>query len=480
MNNRKQQWLMVSFGVVWMAAMAGAEVESPDDAPPALSPNESLQRIKVPQGFRVELVASEPLIHDPTGVCWDERGRLFVCELHGYNLEGQYDIEELNKTGELDRVVRRIQANDDAKKKAMARTYGTVKLLHDTNGDGRMDRADVWAEDLPPCYGICPARDGVIVACAPDIIYLSDSNGDGKANVRKVLFTGFPVGALERGISAPQWGVDGWIYFGAGHGGGEITGPRLHEPVRLPNTDFRIKADGSQIEPVSGRTGTFGFAFTESYERLVVNTQSPLFVAPLPWTYMARNPDAATPGLQDRLLPYQRVYPRSRPHPWRTRRAEDPGFSEFYTDRYGIEESSPNGYFTSACSPLVYHDTVLPGLQGHLLLCEPAQNMVHRAVLEPDRPRFRARRAAGEEESEFLASSDTWFNPMSLSHGPEGAIWIVDFYREIIEDYSAIPRYLQQLYGLMNGQDRGRIYRLVHEEMPDAPPAQMDQLSDRN
>lgn len=463
--------------IISLAADARAEVERATDAPPALSPEESLQRFQLPPGFRVELVASEPLIREPSGVCWDERGQLFVCELHGYNLEGRYDIEELNKTGELDRVVRRIQASDDAKHKAVAGTYGSVKLLKDTDGDGRMDQASTWADRLPPCYGICPARGGIIVACAPDIVYLADRDGDGRAEVREVLFTGFATGALERGISAPQWGYDDWIYVGAGHGGGTITGPRLKQPVELPNSDFRLKSDGSQIEPVSGRTGTFGFTFTETGDRLVVNTRSTVFIGPLPWRYLARNPDAAAPGLDVSMLPYQEVFPSSRPHPWRTRRAEDPGFSKFYTDRYGSDEASPNGYFTSGCSPLVYRDAALPGLQGQLLLCEPAQNLVHRAVLERDGPVLTGRRAPGEEQSEFLTSSDPWFHPMALSHGPDGAIWIVDFYREIIEDYSAIPRYLQQQYGLHNGHDRGRVYRLVHDSMPQTPPSDMASLT---
>ncbi len=462
------------------AGAAGiAEDESPTlpEAPAPLSPEDSLKCVTLPAGFQLELVVSEPLISSPSGVCWDERGRLFVCELHGYNLEGQYDVDELNKTGEVDREVRRIQANERAKEAAQAGTYGAVKLLEDKDGDARMDAAHVWADDLPPCYGICPARGGVIVACAPDIVFLADRDNDGRAEIREVLFTGFVTGALERGISAPQWGIDGWIYVSGGHGGGTITGPRLAGPVELPNSDFRIRADGSAIEPVMGRTGTFGFAFDESGNRIITSTQSPSLVAPLPWRYLVRNRDAAVSSLQQRLFGDIRVYPTSRPHPWRTERAHDPGFSKFYTDRYGVEESAPNGYFTSACSPLVYLDSALPGLHGQLFLCEPAQNLVHRERLEPHGPSASASRLPEEATSEFLASSDAWFHPISLAHGPDGAVWIVDYYREIIEDYSAIPRYLQQHYGLVNGEDRGRIYRLVHREMPEAQSADMAGLS---
>jgi len=461
-----------------LATNCWGEIPKPGDAPVPLSPEESAKRVTLPAGFRLELVASEPLVAEPSGVAFDEFGRLFVTELHGYNLEGQLDVDELNKTGELDKEVRRIQADEKFKKAAEAGTYGTVKRLIDDDGDGRMDRAEVWADHLPPCYGLCPARGGVIVACSPDIRFLADKDGDGHAEINVALYTGFPTGALERGINSPKWGLDDWIYVGGGHGGGTITGPHLKEPVKLPNSDFRIRADGSAIEPIAGKTHTYGFAFTAGGERFTISTRTAgIQVAPIDWRYLARNPDMPTGRIDRDSSPDVRVYPTSKPHPWRTRRAEDPGFSKFYSDRYGSEESSPNGYFTSACSPMVYLDSALPGLHGQLFACEPAQNLIHRAIIERDGLNLSLVRPESEQTSEFLPSSDAWFHPMSLSHGPDGAIWIVDFYREIIEDYSAIPRYLQQEYGVVNGRDRGRVWRLVHDEMPKAPPALMDKFS---
>jgi len=457
-----------------------AQIPRPTDAPKPLPPAESAKLVRLPPGFRLELVASEPLVREPSGLCWDERGRLFVSELHGYNLEGQYDIEELNRTGQLDREVRRIQANDRAKQAARAGTFGTIKLLSDTNGDGIMDRAEVFADRLPPVYGICPARGGIIAACAPDIVFVADRDGDGKAEVREALFTGFATGALERGINQPQWGLDDWIYVGKGHGGGKITGPHLAQPVQLPNTDFRIKADGSAIEPVTGSTHTFGHAFTEDGERFTATTSNPgLFVTPLPWHYLARNPDAAAPRTEQGAADYTRVFPAAPPHPWRTKRAEDPGFSKYYRDRYGAGDSDPGGWFTSGCGLLVYQDVALPpAFRGAYFMCEPAQNVIHRAVLERDGTMLRLRRAPGEEAAEFLASGDQWFHPIHLAHAPEGTIGIVDMYREIIEDYSAVPRYLQQQYGLTNGLNHGRIWRLTHRDAPSAPSADMSRLDD--
>lgn len=456
---------------------AWGQISKPDDAPPALPAEQSLAAFQVPAGFRLELVAAEPLLREPSGVCWDERGQLFVSELHGYNLEGQYDIEELNRSGELDRVVRRVQADERHKQAAEAETYGTIRRLIDSDQDGRIDRAEVWADRLPPCLGICPARGGIIAACQTEIWFLADRDQDGEAEVRELLFAGFQKGPLERSINCPQWGPDDWVYFGRGAGGGTIHGKYLAQPVELPGTDFRIKPDGTAIEPVTGSTATMGFAFTEAGDRFTISTRTPgIFVAPIPWNDLARNPDVAATSLQESATADQRVYPTSRPHPWRTRRAEDPGFAKYYSDRYGIEESAPNGYFTSACSPLVYQDTALPGLRGQLLACEPAQNLIHRSLIRRDGARLTLQRPSDEAKTEFLTSSDPWFHAIAMAHAPDGSLYIVDFYREIIEDYSAIPRYLQQLYGLVAGREHGRLWRLTHDAKLPTPAADMSRL----
>jgi putative membrane-bound dehydrogenase-like protein len=472
---------MVFAGWMFSLVLNGfAQIEPATDGPRPMSPDEAIHSFKLPQGFQMELVASEPLIEEPSGVCWDEHGNLYVCELHGYNLEGQYDIDALNKTGKLDRIVRRIQADDEAKNRAELETFGRIKQLSDTDGDGRMDHATLFASGLPPCFGMVAAREGIIVICAPDIYYLADLDNDGVADVRERLFTGFRTGVLERRINAPQWGLDNWIYIGANGQSDAITGPYLKAPVALGRTDFRIKADGSAIEPVLGSTGTFGHTFTAEGDRLTISTGTPGYqVIPLPWRYLARNPELPTPSTERNAANYQITYPASNPHPWRTRRYNDPGFSKYYTDHYGKAESIPNGYLTSACSPFIYRDIAFPeSYRGHNFSCEPAQNLIHHSIPQWVGPELHLRRGENESEQEFLASSDTWFHPMNLSHGPDGAMYITDFYREIIEDYSAIPRYLQQLYGLTNGMHHGRIWRLTHQSAPKAPSTKMSHLFD--
>ena len=452
--------LVLSVGMSLRALTAG-EIKPAADAPQPLAPEESARRFQLPPGFRIELVASEPHLADPTDMAFDARGHLFVSELHGYNLEGHFDIQELNKTGVLDTEVRRILANPDALARATRESNGSVKRLEDSDGDGRMDRMTVWAEDLPPCYGLVPARDGVIVLCAPDIIYLGDRDGDGRPEVREILFTGFGVGEMWTRISNPQWGVDNWIYAACGDGSdGIIRGPHLANPVPLGHTGFRFKSDGSQFEPVSGGTAGFGLALDDWDERfLVTNQEHALHVAPLPHRYLARNPHYASPRTVNNICTYghpAQVYPVAPPDPWRLKRSQQPEWVKFY----GAAEVNM-GLVTAACAPFIYRDEAFPAeYQGAHFSCECAYNLIHLCHLDQDGASFKAVR--GFTNSEFLTSTEQWFRPVNLADGPDGALYIVDMYREIIEDYSAIPRHLQQQYGLINGADRGRIWRVVY------------------
>jgi len=436
-------------------------IKQPDGAPKPLSPTEAVESFHLLPGFRIELVASEPLISEPTGVCWNEKGELFISELHGYNLEGQLEIEDLNKSGVIDTVVRRVQAAEKYKKAAQTGIFGVIKILKDTDGDGVMDKADIFAENIPPAYGLCASREGLIVAGQTEILYLADRNGDGKADIVDTLFSGFKGGVLERGVNAPQWGPDGWIYFGRGWNGGKITGPHLLEPIQLPGSNFRIRPDGSAIEPVTGSTHTIGHAFNaDGYSFFTSTWKHALYAIPIPWQYLMRNPDASIATLEADASDFSTVFPIAPVHPWKLARSSQPGWRELY-DKYGLAESASQGYFTSCCSPLIYQDSTFPlEYNGNLFVCEPAQSLIHRSIVEQDGTAIKVRRAEGEQNKEFLASTDSWFRPVSVAHGPDGSLYIVDMYREIIEDYSAVPRFMQQKYGLSNGASMGRIWRV--------------------
>jgi putative membrane-bound dehydrogenase-like protein len=450
---------------------AAAEIPLATDAPGPLTPEESQKRLQLPPGFRIELVAAEPHVADPVAMAFDAQGRIFVCEIHGYNLEGYLDVQELNKTGVLDTAVRRIPANPDAIRQAEQEQYGTVKLLEDTDGDGRVDRSHVWADRLPACYGVVPARDGVIAMCPPEILFLADRDGDGQAEVRETLFSGFGLYDMWSRINNPRWGVDNWIYAANGiNSGGTIRGPRLAAETKIPATSFRFKADGSALEPTSGSSSGFGLAIDDWGDRfLVTNQQHALFVAPLAYHYLARNPYYAAPNLVLNISSYghpARVYPTSQPDPWRLARSKDPAWVKFY----GAAETTANGFFTAASGQAIYRaDAFPPEFRGNHFSVDNAQNMVHRCVLEPQGATYLARRPQADETTEFLTSTEPWFRPVNLLTGPDGALYVVDMYRSIIEDYSAIPRYLQQLYiqSLIGGSDRGRIWKIVADGVAD-------------
>jgi putative membrane-bound dehydrogenase-like protein len=453
--------------IVWAASAAHGIIPKPRDAPQPLSPEASRQAFVLPEGYRISLLAAEPLITEPSGICWDERGRCFVCELHGYNLEGQLEIDELNRSGALDLEVRRVQASEANKKRAEAETYGTVKLLRDRDGDGRMDDAVIWADRLPPCHGIAAGNGGVIVACSTRIVFLADRDGDDRPEVKEDLFSGFGQAILERSINSPTWSPDGWLYFGRGQHGGRISGPHLKTPVELPASDFRIRADGSAIEPVGGSTKTMGMTFTATGERFVcTTTHAGLQVTPLSWSALQANADAPSPALDQPACEDARVYPLAKPHPWRVRREEHAEYFAFYR-KISLSDAAASGYFTSACSNLIW--------RGEYFVCEPAQNLVHRARLKREGTSWSLERLPQESQGEFLASRDSWFHPVALTQTPTGDMAIVDFYREIIEDYSAIPRHLQQQYGLLNGRDRGRIWVLRAAGEWQAPPLSEDE-----
>jgi putative membrane-bound dehydrogenase-like protein len=418
---------------------------------PARTPQEEQKTFQLHPGFRIELVACEPQIMDPVAMTFDQDGRLYVAEMRAYPNEGY-------GTGNI--------------------TSGCIKLLEDRDGDGFYETSTVFADGLRFPMSIQPWGKGIIVSVAPDIIYFEDTKGTGKADVKKVLYTGFGLDNIQQLLNSLQWGMDNWVYGCNGASGGTIRSQEKPDapPVALGNRGIRFHPEvPGSLEPMSGG-GQYGLS-PDAWQNWFVNTNTQhLQQIILPDHYLRRNPGmtvSATTFDIPEHGPACKVYRISPFEQWRvertSRRKSGPDSA-----RFPSTELVPGGYITSACSPLVYEADRYPkDYQHNVFVCEPANNLVMRDSLEEKGSIFTAKRP--DKEKEFFASTDNWCRPVHLSLGPDGCIYMVDFYREVIETPRSLPDDMKPKL-VLKSQERGRIWRIVPDGPRDIRKPQMSKM----
>jgi putative membrane-bound dehydrogenase-like protein len=423
------------FAAALVAWAAAADTKPGAPAPGPLSPREELATFRVAAGFRVELVACEPDVVDPVAMAFDEDGRLYVAEMRGYPNGGV-------ATGAV--------------------TSGKIKRLEDRDGDGYYETCTTFAEGLRFPTGVMPWRGGLLVANAPELIYLEDTTGAGKSDKKLTLYTGFNLANIQQLVNSLQWGLDNWVHGCLGGDGGAVRSAEKPDapPVTLRNRSIRLRPDvPASLEPTSGG-GQYGLAADEWGRWFVATNSQHLRHVVLPAHYLRRNPALpireVTLDIPDHG-PACKVYRISPFEAWRvertSRRAAGPDAA-----RFPITELVPGGYVTSGCSPLVYSADSFPAAyRGNSFVCDPANNLIHRDILVPTGATFTARRA--DEGREFLASTDNWFRPVHLTLGPDGAIYVLDFYREVIETPLSLPEDIKAKLNL-ESRGRGRIWRV--------------------
>jgi putative membrane-bound dehydrogenase-like protein len=405
---------------------------------PALSPEEALKSFYMPPGYRVELVASEPLIQEPVALDWDTEGRLWAVEMPGF----MADITGSNEHEPIGRVV----------------------VLEDTNQDGRMDRRTVFADHLVLARSLKVLDRGVLVAEPPSVWLMRDTNGDLRMDTKDLVTSQYGrfEGDPQNNANGFYWGLDNRMY----------TAGQSDIQLRLKDGVFEVQK--------TLQRGEWGVSQDDGGRTYRNTNESALHVDLVPTFYYARNPNLMrTRGSYERLADVNSdlnvVWP-VRPNPG-TNRAYQTGI-----DR----EDGSLAKFTSVCAPLVYRGDRLPAeLYGNVFVAEPAANLVSRIVLTDDGSGIRARKAY--ERGEFLASTDERFRPVYLSNAPDGTIYIADMYRGIIEHRISITMYLRdQIFARKLDQPTGygRIYRIVHEStrrdtsrsLAQASPAQLIEL----
>ncbi len=402
-----------------------------EESPPK-SPADSLAAIRVRAGFKVELVASEPLVMDPVAFEWGADGRLWVVEMRDYPL----GLDGKGKPG------------------------GVVKYLEDTDGDGTYDKATVFLEGLNFPTGIMPWRNGVLISAAPDILYAGDTDGDGKADLRKTILSGFGEGNQQHRINGFEYGLDNWVYAGNGGSNGDLRSVATGTTAKLRGHDLRFRPDDGRFELVAGQA-QFGRRRDDWGNWFANANPTWLWHYLLPEHYLLRNPQLAVATTRETLANYAnptRVFPISRPQ-----------------QRFNWPDAANN--LTSANSPTPYRDDLFgPQFAHAVFISEPAQNVVHLELLEENGVTFTSHRAGDEQDREFLASGDNWFRPTMLKTGPDGALYIADMYRLVIEHPEYFPEELKGRPDLRFGEDKGRIYRVFPTNAPVRRILRLDRL----
>ena len=401
-------------------------------------PSEALKKFQIAEGFRVELAASEPQVVDPVSMSFDAKGRLYVVEMIGYS-----------------------ERRDDK--------AGRVRLLEDVDADGRFEKSTVFAKDLAWPTGVICWKEGVFVIVTPDLLYFRDTDGDGVADERKVIFTGFGKERSRLNMQALpnslRWGLDNRIHGVTSSNGAVLTCPEKPEmkPLRLRGSDFsfdprtldlRMELGGSQHGASFDENGRrFVSSNSRHIQHMVYDTkyaQNPEFAMPSARVSIAVDGDAAP------------VYRISPDEPWRIVRTR---WRIAGRVRGPVEGGGRvSGYFTAATGVTAYNGGLLG--KGTVFIADTGSNLVHRKLLRnTDQIVPKAMRPESEKTKEFLASTDNWFRPVQLANGPDGALYILDMYREVIEHPWSLPQGIKQYLDLNSGNDRGRIWRVLPKDV---------------
>ncbi len=387
----------------------------------AFTPEEELKSFQVADGLRVELVAAEPMVESPCAMAFDERGRMFVTENRGYPSTSEPP-------------------------------QGRVVMLESTKGDGHYDKRTVFAEGLTFPNGVMPWDGGLIVTSAPDIYFLKDTDGDGKADVKRVLLTGFEFAkSTQLRVNCPTVGPDGWIYFAAGLVAGTITSPEHPEKPAVKMTgDLRWNPKTGDFETVDGRS-QYGIAFDDLGRRFICMNRLPVQHVVIESRWLRRNPH----------LSFGETVQDCNERTVKTGlKGGGDGVRLFPISANITTADSHAGSFSAACGVKIWRGGTLPAkFDGCAFSCDPTGNLIHADKLVPHGATFAAEPLL--EKRELFASSDDWCRPVFLARGPDGALYFCDMYRGTIEHPDYLPEEIRKHTDFEAGKKSGRIWRIT-------------------
>ena len=375
------------------------------------SPADELRTFHLPKGYEAKLFAAEPMVQDPVVATWDGDGRMWVCEFTNYMLD--------------------IEATDEAA------PTGRVVVLHDDDGDGVADRSTVFADQLVLPRAVLPMRGGALVITPPQLVWMPDADGDLVADgPKEVVLEGFEAGTgnPEHAGNGLVWGLDNRIHL--------ANDRRMLRWVGVGAFEVEQGNGGGQWGLSQDDRGRFYFNSNADWLRCDL----------LPGRYgVMAQPTGGLPGLSHRVVSDQRVWPSH----------ITPGVNRGY--RKGLLEDYTLTRTTGVCSPCAYRGGLLP-FDGDVFVCEPCGNLVRRFRLRDEDGRMAADNAYAAEQDEFLTSTDERFRPVDLKNGPDGALYVVDMYRGVIQHRNYVTSFLRdqvEKRGLEQPVHKGRIWRVV-------------------
>src|SRR6185436_19535693 len=423
--------LLASILLICLSACNDKTEKNKTPSTGGLSSGQALSTFKLPEGFKIELVAAEPMISDPVAMDVDENGNMYVVELHGYPLD----------TAGL----------------------GKIKLLTDSDGDGLPDKATLFADHLRMPTGIMRWKKGVIVVDVPEIIYLEDSDNNGKADIKKTIITGIALTNPQHIANTPIFGLDNWIYIAhmgtvtprvsmefsdSGNIVRYVDAPSAKTlPRNADGRNIRLKPDSHEIEMLSGHS-QYGHTFDNWGHHICTDNSDHLYHEVIAARYLQHNPNLLVEDASDYIPDHGNnceVYPI-------TINPEN----QLLTGR---------GIITSSCGVTWYQGGLFPDSFNNVtFIAEPVSNIVHADRINEKGATFTASRVY--QKKEFLASTDGWFRPVQFYIGPDGALYVIDYYRQIVEHPEWMSDEVNKSGALYNGSDKGRIYRITPTATP--------------
>ncbi len=411
-----------SFVFVWSLVLGpwsfAIELSSP------LSPADAQKHFQLADAsLRIELAACEPEVIDPVAIRFDEDGRMWVAEMRDYPLGPPAGGPPLSQ----------------------------IRVLEDKDGDGRFETATTFADKLLFVNGLQPWKGGVFVTLSGRVAYMKDTDGDGRADLDETWYEGFAEQNSQLRANHPRLALDNHIYVANGLRGGKVVNRRVKDQpvIDISGMDFRFDPLTGKAEAVSGN-GQFGLCFDDWGNRFTCTNRNPCRHVVIEDRYLRASPGVTVPSVMHDVAAFaenSRIFPISRA--WTT--------SNLHA-----------GTFTAACGVYIYRGDLLPAeFKGNVFTCDPTGNLIHREIMQPSGPTFTSKPAY--EGKEFLASPDEWFRPVNMELGPDGALYVVDMYRCVIEHPDFVPDELKNRPDLHLGDDRGRIWRILPNVGPAGP-----------